>query len=84
VSDGAGLAFELETTWPVGAKPVNVGLAGAMATGLGPPGSGIGISGLLGICISGFLGIIKERVSTHVAFIQLKPVGHGGCGPQSD
>jgi hypothetical protein len=74
VSDGAGTAFELDTTLPVGAKPVKVGLAGAMATGLGIPGAGMGISG--------FLGIIKGRVSTHIEFMQLKPVGHGGCCPQ--
>ena len=75
VSEGAGSAFELDTTLPVGARPVKVGCAGAMATGLGPPGLGIGMVGLFeGIG----MGVAGARVSTHVPFIQLKPVGHGG------
>ena len=74
VSEGAGSAFELDTTIPVGARPVKVGCAGAMTTGLGPPGLGIGMLGLAGIGI----GVVGVRVSTHVPFIQLKPVGHGG------
>ena len=59
----------------MGARPVKVGCAGAMATGLGPPGLGIGMVGL----VEGMgMGVIGARVSTHVPFIQLKPVGHGG------
>ena len=59
----------------MGERPVKVGCAGAMATGLGPPGLGIGMDGL-GMAMG--IGVAGVRVSTHVPFIQLKPVGHGG------
>ena len=83
VKDGAGIAFDAETTWPVGAKPVKFGLAGAIEGGLGPPGGGIGICCCDGggICCCDGGGICVRR-STHVPFIQLNPSGQGGRKPQ--
>jgi len=92
VKDGAGIAFDAETTWPVGARPVKFGFAGAIEGGLGPPGSGIGIGicccdgGGICCCDGGGIccrdGVICARRSTHVPFIQLNPSGQGGRRPQ--
>jgi hypothetical protein len=69
-SELTGTAFELETTGPVGARPVKVGLEGSIVGGAGGAGGGIGIYETVGL------------LSTQVPFTHMKPSGHGGCIPQ--
>jgi len=69
-SDFAGTALELETTGPVGARPVKVGLEGSIVGGAGGAGEGIGIYETVGL------------LSTHVPFTHMNPSGQGGCIPQ--
>jgi len=69
-SELTGTAFELETTGPVGARPVKVGLEGSIVGGAGGAGGGIGIYETVGL------------LSTQVPFTHMKPSGQGGCIPQ--